>query len=103
MMHFRFGKFFCAATLLLLGLGTGFARAEADAEQQATVNKAVESVSRFAADPDMQWFRNNVGKAKGCLVVRPHRRCRQGGLTTRQLEQRPIPARADDRAGAARL
>jgi SH3 domain-containing YSC84-like protein 1 len=62
-------KFVCAAALLLLGLGTGLARAEADAEQQATVNKAVETVNRFAADPDMQWFRNNVGNAKGILIV----------------------------------
>ena len=33
------------------------------------MNKATESVKRFAADPDMQWYRNNVGKAKGILIV----------------------------------
>jgi lipid-binding SYLF domain-containing protein len=55
--------------MVLLGLGTGPTRAEVDAEQQATVNKALESVKRFATDPDMQWFRNNVGKAKGVLIV----------------------------------
>jgi SH3 domain-containing YSC84-like protein 1 len=68
-MQFRSVKFVCAAALLLLGLSTGLAHAEADAEQQATVNKATESVKRFAADPDMQWFRNNVGNAKGILIV----------------------------------
>jgi SH3 domain-containing YSC84-like protein 1 len=68
-MQFRSVKFVCAAVLLLFGIGTGLARAEAEAEQQATVNKATESVKRFAADPDMQWFRNNVGKAKGVLIV----------------------------------
>lgn len=68
-MQFRSVKFVCAAALLLFGLGTGLARAEAEAEQQATVNKATESVKRFAADPDMQWFRNNIGNAKGILIV----------------------------------
>jgi lipid-binding SYLF domain-containing protein len=62
-------KLCCMAIVLLFGLGSGPARAQVDAEQQATVNKAVESVNRFAADPDMQWFRNNVGKAKGILIV----------------------------------
>lgn len=64
---------FIAITSLALGLlvvgWTAGARAQADAEQQATVNKATETVKRFAADPDMQWFRNNVGNAKGILVV----------------------------------
>jgi lipid-binding SYLF domain-containing protein len=68
-MRFSFIKLCCVAVVVLLGLGTGPIRAEVDAEQQATVNKAVESVKRFAADPDMQWFRNNVGKAKGVLIV----------------------------------
>jgi SH3 domain-containing YSC84-like protein 1 len=68
-MRFDWLKFGCMATLLMLGLSTAPARAQVDAEQQATVNKAAESVKRFAADPDMQWFRNNVGKAKGVLIV----------------------------------
>jgi SH3 domain-containing YSC84-like protein 1 len=68
-MRFSFMKLCCVVIVFLFGLGTDPARAQADAEQQATVNKAVESVKRFAADPDMQWFRNNVGKAKGILIV----------------------------------
>jgi SH3 domain-containing YSC84-like protein 1 len=68
-MRFSFMKLCCVAIVLLFGLGSPPARAEVDAEQQATVNKAVESVNRFAADPDMQWFRNNIGKAKGILIV----------------------------------
>ncbi len=43
--------------------------AQADAEQQATINKALETVERFAVDPDMQWFRDNVDRAEGILVV----------------------------------
>lgn len=69
MMRFHLVKFVCVPIVFLLGLSAGFARAQVDAEQQATVNKAVETVNRFAADPDMQWFRNNVGKAKGILIV----------------------------------
>jgi SH3 domain-containing YSC84-like protein 1 len=68
-MRANFVKLCCVAIALLFGVGSGPARAQADAEQQATVNKAVESVNRFAADPDMKWFRNNVGKAKGILIV----------------------------------
>lgn len=68
-MRTNFVKLCCVAIALLFGLGSGPARAQTDAEQQATVNKAVESVNRFAADPDMQWFRNNVDKAKGILIV----------------------------------
>ncbi len=68
-MRFHGLKFGCLAIVLLFGLGASPARAEVDAEQQATVNKAVDTVKRFAADPDMQWFRNNIGKAKGILIV----------------------------------
>lgn len=68
-MRANFMKLCCVAIALLFGLGAGPARAEVDAEQQATVNKAVDTVKRFAADPDMQWFRNNVGRAKGILIV----------------------------------
>ncbi len=62
-------KAFCLSLVLLVGLQPSAVWAQADAEQQATVNKAVETVKRFAVDPDMQWFRNNVGAAKGILVV----------------------------------
>lgn len=57
---------------LLVGLANfaaNFAAAQVDREQQETVDKAAETVKHFAVDPDMQWFRNNVGKAKGIIVV----------------------------------
>lgn len=68
-MQAKFLRIFCLSLVLFVGWQTRAVWAQADAEQQATVNKAVETMQRFAVDPDMQWFRNNVGQAKGVLVV----------------------------------
>jgi SH3 domain-containing YSC84-like protein 1 len=68
-MQAKFLRIFCLSLVLFVGYQTRAVWAQADAEQQATVNKAAETVRRFAVDPDMQWFRNNVGQAKGVLVV----------------------------------
>ena len=69
MMRFNVLRTAILALALSVGWHSGFARAQADAEQQATVNKAVETVKRFAVDPEMQWFRGNIQRAKGILIV----------------------------------
>ncbi len=38
-------------------------------EQQALVENANESAKRFAADPDMTWFRDNLKDAEGVLII----------------------------------
>ena len=39
------------------------------ATAEALVDSATDSVNTFTVDPDMQWFRDNMGNAKGVLVV----------------------------------
>lgn len=56
-----------AATCLFLAAGSGPALAQA--EEQALVDKAKATISSFAADPNMQWMRDNMKKAKGVLIV----------------------------------
>ena len=68
-MTARFLRLSVLALSLLAGLWVSAAWAQPDSEQQATVDKAVETVKRFAVDPDMQWFRNNIGNAEGILIV----------------------------------
>ncbi len=38
-------------------------------DANATVNKAVQTLKDFSADPEMSWYRNNVTKAKAVLIV----------------------------------
>jgi lipid-binding SYLF domain-containing protein len=38
-------------------------------EQRELVTKAQTTLSNFAADPDLSWFRNNVPSARGVLIV----------------------------------
>ncbi|MDH3232845.1 MAG: lipid-binding SYLF domain-containing protein [Alphaproteobacteria bacterium] len=63
------------AGIVALALVIGFAAAPASAasrgEQQQTVNRALRTIQNFAADPDMTWFRDNIGRARGVLIV-PH-------------------------------
>ena len=39
------------------------------ATAEALVDAATESVNTFTIDPDMEWFRDNMSKAKGVLIV----------------------------------
>ena len=39
------------------------------ATAEALVDAAAESVNTFTIDPDMKWFRDNMSKAKGVLIV----------------------------------
>jgi len=58
--------------ILLLGLVVAAlnpAPAHAQAEQQALIDKAKGTVATFAADPQMDWLRGNMQKAKGVLIV----------------------------------
>ena len=61
------------AGLVALAVFITFAAAPAGAasraEQQDTVNKALRTIRNFAADPDMIWFRDNIGRARGVLIV----------------------------------
>ena len=43
--------------------------ADDKADAQEIVNGAKTTVANFTADPDMSWFRDNVKKAKGVLIV----------------------------------
>lgn len=56
--------------LLLLAFGLGAcASSESKDDQQALVENAHASAKRFAADPDMTWFRDNLDDAEGILII----------------------------------
>jgi lipid-binding SYLF domain-containing protein len=63
------------ATFVALAVLIGFsaaptpASAASRAEAQDMVNKARRTIRNFAADPDMVWFRDNIGRARGVLIV----------------------------------
>lgn len=38
-------------------------------EQQAIVDNARTTLQRFMADPDMKWFREHIGEARGLLII----------------------------------
>ena len=49
---------------------TAFAPAAyAQADQQKLIDQSAESFSNFLRDPDMKWFQQNVGRAKGVLIA----------------------------------
>ncbi|MEJ2115091.1 MAG: lipid-binding SYLF domain-containing protein [Gammaproteobacteria bacterium] len=54
-------------TCILLISSTQLSANEATAE--ALVDAASNSVNTFTIDPDMKWFRDNMNKAKGVLIV----------------------------------
>jgi SH3 domain-containing YSC84-like protein 1 len=54
--------------MLAFGLGACASSASKD-DQQALVEQARASVKRFAADPDMAWFRENLDDAEGILII----------------------------------
>ena len=43
--------------------------AYAQAEQQELIGSAEKTFSNFVRDPDMKWFQQNVGRAKGVLIA----------------------------------
>ena len=55
--------------LLLAVFALGACATETEDEQQALIEKANASVKRFAVDPDMAWFRDNLDDAEGLLVI----------------------------------
>jgi lipid-binding SYLF domain-containing protein len=63
------------ATFVALAVLIGFsvapppASAASRAEAQDMVNRARRTIRNFAADPDMVWFRDNIGHARGVLIV----------------------------------
>jgi lipid-binding SYLF domain-containing protein len=42
---------------------------DSEDEQQVLIDKANASAKRFAADPDMTWFRENLKEAEGILII----------------------------------
>jgi len=40
-----------------------------EAKSKKIVNLATQAVNNFSTDPDMQWFRDNMHKAKGILIL----------------------------------
>jgi len=60
-----------ASCLVFLALGAYFSAAAADeaAEARVVVSNANRTFSNFIMDPNMVWFRNNLNKARGLLIV----------------------------------
>ena len=60
-----------AACLAIAGLASVATAASADeaAEARVVVSNANKTFSNFINDPDMVWFRNNLNKARGLLIV----------------------------------
>ncbi len=59
-------RFFALVTLIL---SVSACASATQSEKQALVEKAQASAERFAADPDMAWFRDNLGEAEGVLII----------------------------------
>ncbi len=59
------------AIIQTLVVGSLFAAlpAHAAGDEQEIVDKARKTVTKFTGDADMRWLRNNVGRAKGVLVI----------------------------------
>lgn len=53
----------------LLTIGAVPTSAFAATEQEQLVTKAETTFSNFESDPDMKWFRDNIGKAKAVLIA----------------------------------
>jgi lipid-binding SYLF domain-containing protein len=64
-------KFLVPACLALIGFASLplDARANEAAEAQVMVDNANRTFSNFINDPDMVWFRNNLERARGLLIV----------------------------------
>jgi lipid-binding SYLF domain-containing protein len=55
--------------LLALIFSLGACASATQGEKQALVEKAQASAERFSVDPDMSWFRDNLGHAEGVLII----------------------------------
>ena len=51
------------------GVGATSAEAATLQGQQKTVNKALVTIRNFHNDPNLTWFRNNVGRARALVIV----------------------------------
>ena len=59
-----------AVCVLAFTLGTALASSEKDRRKaEEIVTRAEKTFKDFASDPDMSWFRDNLKKAKGILIV----------------------------------
>ena len=65
MQKFIFIRLFLACLLLATSLHASANETTAE----AIVDAATKSVNNFTIDPDMQWFRDNMSKAKGVFIV----------------------------------
>ncbi len=54
---------------LMLAFVLGACASDTEDEQQALIENANASAKRFAADPDMAWFRDNLDDAEGVLII----------------------------------
>ena len=59
-------RFFALLTLIFT---VGACASATQSEKQALVERAQASAERFSADPDMAWFRDNLGDAEGVLII----------------------------------
>ena len=57
------------ALAILIGLSAAPASAASRGDAQRRVDQALQTIRNFAADPDMVWFRDNIGRARGVLIV----------------------------------
>jgi SH3 domain-containing YSC84-like protein 1 len=64
-------KLFVVACVSFIGFTTlpSEGRADEATEAQVVVDNANRTLKNFVADPDMVWFRNNLGKARGLFIV----------------------------------
>ncbi|MGH7897831.1 MAG: lipid-binding SYLF domain-containing protein [Candidatus Binatia bacterium] len=58
-----------ALTVTILALALSAPAARGDEDLQELVNDARDTITRFTADPNMDWFRDNAEAANGLLVV----------------------------------
>ncbi|MEE9158515.1 MAG: hypothetical protein V3U60_09045, partial [Gammaproteobacteria bacterium] len=57
-------QIFTAFALAVALAGPSILAVADEAKEQETVNAAQRTISDFAADPDMTWFRNHVGSSR---------------------------------------
>lgn len=55
--------------LALVCISVGSTAALAQSDQQKLVDAADKTFSNFVRDPDMTWFHDNIGRAKGLLIA----------------------------------
>jgi lipid-binding SYLF domain-containing protein len=63
-----FGKRFGLAVAVLTAL-VAASPSWAGPKEQSTVEQARQTITNFARDPNMVWFRDNIGRARGVLII----------------------------------